>query len=202
MDECTSQRQTGESKHGKATRFGSGHSRMLSDIQNQKIAAMPPQNCQTVDGWYLVGSAVEHYSTGTDPNVSRSKQPTVYVKSIIDPATGFGTASKGILAEPYRGKRLRMTAWLKTENVTGWAGIWMRIDGPNRKSLGFDNMQERPLKGTLDWKRYAIVLDVPEESIHVAFGVMLNGNGQIWADDVCFETVSRDVPTTGIPMRG
>ncbi len=27
-----------------------------------------------------------------------------------------------------------------------------RIDGPESKSLGFDNMQNRPIKGTTDWQ--------------------------------------------------
>lgn len=33
------------------------------------------------------------------------------------------------------------------------AGLWMRVDSPTPTPLAFDNMQARPIKGTLDWRR-------------------------------------------------
>lgn len=41
-----------------------------------------------------------------------------------------------------------------------------------------------------------IVLDVPEEAQEVAFGLLLTGKGQVWMDDLNFEVVGKDVPTT------
>lgn len=41
-------------------------------------------------------------------------------------------------------------------------GLWFRVDGTTGKSLSFDNMQDRAVKGTTEWARYEIVLDVPE----------------------------------------
>ncbi len=73
----------------------------------------------------------------------------------------------------------------------------MRVDGPqNRQSLAFDNMQDRPIRGTTDWVRYAIVLDVPNEAVTIAFGALLSGSGQIWMDDLQFEIVGNDTATT------
>src|SRR5262245_54877887 len=59
-------------------------------------------------------------------------------------------------------------------------------------------MENRPIKGTTDWKKYGLVLDVPEESISINFGVLLSGGGQAWVDDLQLEVVSQDVLTTGI----
>ncbi|HMQ34402.1 MAG TPA: hypothetical protein PKD53_26945 [Chloroflexaceae bacterium] len=69
------------------------------------------------------------------------------------------------------GQRLRFAAAVRSERVANWAGLWMRIDGPGNRTLGFDNMQGRPIQGTRDWERHAIVLDVPPESevISIAF---------------------------------
>jgi len=57
-------------------------------------------------------------------------------------------------------------------------------------------MHDREIKGTSDWKKYEIVLDVPEISDTIDFGFGNDGKGQVWADDFQFEVVGQDVPTT------
>lgn len=47
----------------------------------------------------------------------------------------------------YAGKRLKMSGGAKSEGVEDCAGFWMHVDGPDNKSLSFDNMQDRPIKG-------------------------------------------------------
>lgn len=69
-----------------------------------------------------------------------------------DEAKGFGTLTQWFRADEYRGKRLRMTAYVRTSGVERWAGLWMRIDGKEKTGLAFDNMMRRPVKGTTDWK--------------------------------------------------
>ncbi len=78
---------------------------------------------------------------------------------------------QSISAENYLDKRLRLSGFIKSKDVNGWSGMWMRIDGDNGKQLGFDNMQTRPIKGTTDWKQYEIVLDVPANSKTINYGV-------------------------------
>ena len=62
--------------------------------------------------------------------------------------------------------------------------------------LGLDNMQNRPIIGTSDWRKYEIVLDIPEDGAVIGFGVLLQGKGEIWWDDVKLEVVGQEVPTT------
>ena len=52
------------------------------------------------------------------------------------------------VAGEYLGKRLRFSGSMKAEDVKGWAGFWMRLDAETRRCVGFDNMQERAVKGT------------------------------------------------------
>jgi hypothetical protein len=99
-------------------------------------------------------------------------------------------------AEQYLGKRVRMTGFVEAESVEGWAGLWMRVDGTERASISFDNMQQRPIKGTLPWQRYEIVLDVPAESSSISFGILLSGKGKVYLDDMRFEEAARSVKTT------
>ena len=104
---------------------------------------------------------------------------------------------QGIKADDYRGKRVRLSGYVKGENIAQYAGLWLRVDGAGY-SLNFDNMSNRPIKGTTDWKKYEVVLDVPEESIAIAFGILLRGEGQVWIDDLQLEVVGQDMPTTGL----
>ena len=96
----------------------------------------------------------------------------------------------------YRGKRLRFSAYVKTQNVEQWVGLWMRMDRSRQEGISFDNMQNRPIRGTNNWQKYEIVLDVPQETTGIFFGILLVGAGHAWLSDVQFETVSDSVPTT------
>jgi hypothetical protein len=91
---------------------------------------------------------------------------------------------------------LRMSAWVRTENADS-AQLWLRLDSA-KGMVGFDNMNNRPVRGTVDWKKYEIVLDVPANTVNVAFGVFLAGKGQAWVDDFVFEVVGKDTPSTNM----
>jgi hypothetical protein len=87
------------------------------------------------------------------------------MKCITPKPGGFGTLMQMFEAGEMKDKRYRLTGWTKAAGVSGWAGMWMRVDGPAKgKSLAFDNMRDRPIQGTEDWTKHEIVLDVPEST--------------------------------------
>jgi len=169
-----------------------------------------PSRVQNLDfeagmaGWFLAGNKPQDYRIGSDATAPHGGTASGYLQATSDPLGGFGTLMQTAKADPYRGTRVRMSGWAKADGVADWAGLWMRVDGPDtgktQRSLSFDNMQNRPIKGTSDWTRYEIVLDVPPASIEIAFGILLQGVGEVWLDDVQFATVGSDVPTTGMPL--
>jgi hypothetical protein len=118
----------------------------------------------------------------------------------IENPEGFGTLMQCFATQKHLGKRVRMSLWLKTEDVEKWAAAWMRVDGAGQgKMLAFDNMCSRRINGTTDWKKYDIVLDVPHGSTNICFGAMLSGPGKIWVDDISFEEVDDTVEVTDCP---
>jgi hypothetical protein len=143
------------------------------------------------EGWFAAGSHPKDYDMGKDSKTTHSGKASAYVHSNKESIGGFGTLMQMVQADKFLGQRVRMIGYIKAENVTGWAGMWMRVDGKadKTKSLSFDNMQNRSITGTTDWKKCEIVLDVPAESSAIAFGVLLNGTGKVWFDDVSFEKV-------------
>lgn len=109
-----------------------------------------------------------------------------------------GALFQTIKAEHYRGQRLRLTGQLKTEAVEDWTGLVMRVADSSNETLSFDSLQKYAITGDTDWKRYEIVLDVPENSATISVGLILEGKGTVWLDDVQIEVVTDDVSTTSI----
>jgi hypothetical protein len=60
----------------------------------------------------------------------------------------------------------------------------------------FDNMQDRPIRGTQQWTMYDVVLEVPPDSTGISFGALLTGPGEVWLSGVKFNVVGQDVPVT------
>jgi hypothetical protein len=151
-------------------------------------------------GWFPAGSRPKDFKMSVDRSVAHSGKASASLKSVVSEPAGFGTLMQTFKADAYRGKRVRMSGYARSQEVKKWAGLWMRVDGPQGEPLAFDNMENRALKGTGDWQKYEIVLDVPESAQEVAFGLLINGAGQVWMDDLGFEVVGKDVPTTGPKM--
>lgn len=153
---------------------------------------------QAPQGWLSGGSNPGDYEITIDPDTYHSTSPSGTIKSVKEKPRGFATLMQDFHAKKYRGKRMQFSAFIKTKGVEGWAGLWMKVEGPGHESLGFDNMKDKAIKGTNDWKQYTIVLDVPKESRLIAFGVLLSGKGTVWIDDVTFEEVTKAVESTNM----
>ena len=95
------------------------------------------------------------------------------------------------LPNNYAGKKITLSGYLKTENVTdGFAGLWMRID----PDVAFNNMQKVGLKGTNDWKKYEITLNMsPENTQQIVIGALLSGKGKIWVDNLKVSIDGKDI---------
>jgi len=64
--------------------------------------------------------------------------------------------------------------------------------------VAFDNTQNRSIKGTRGWQKYAVMLDVPQDANGIFFGVLLTGGGgEVWIRDAKIEVVGPEVLPTG-----
>jgi hypothetical protein len=107
---------------------------------------------------------------------------------------GEWTATNYAIRETFKGHSIKLTGYLKTENVTGTgAGLWMRIDG-TEKNLAFDNMMKTPVTGTTDWKQYSIELDYDDENAEtITVGGLIVGEGKLWMDDLHISIDGKDI---------
>jgi hypothetical protein len=111
--------------------------------------------------WREITYVPEEYDVNLDPAAAFEGH---YGASIVrltptKSTEEFGGLIQAVRAEAWRGRRILMRGWIKTENA-GYGAMWLRIDS-NRRSLALDNMSRRPIEGTTGWAPYEIVLDVP-----------------------------------------
>jgi erythromycin esterase-like protein len=84
-----------------------------------------------------------------------------------------------------RGKRVVVSGWIKTENVTGgYAGLLWRADTATKTAAALQNMYHSGPRGTTDWQRYEFAVDVPADATVIEFGMLLEGKGKAWFDDL------------------
>jgi hypothetical protein len=152
------------------------------------------------EGWILAGSKPTSYEVGIDAQAAYNGHPSAYLKAKEPVSEGFGTLMQAFRADKYLGKRVRLSAFVKSDGVQDWAGLWMRVD-KDKDSVAFDNMKARPIKGTTDWQKYEVVLDVPQDATGIFYGILLSRTGTVWLNSVELEVVGSDVPTTGKSLK-
>ena len=167
------------------------------------VAFVTNLTAQTVDisknseDWSYRETVDGSYQMGPDTSDELTNQSVLSIKSIKKDIKGFGNIMQTIQPDLYLGKTIKMSGYVKSEDVKSWAGLWMRVDFYKSVVLSFDNMQNRAIKGTTDWTKYEVVLFVPTEATAISYGVLLNGKGQIWFKDIVVEVVEETVQETG-----
>jgi hypothetical protein len=154
------------------------------------------------NGWFITGRNPKSYQMGVDTGSGKDGKDAMTIKSIEKNIEGFSTLATQCRPDKYFGKRVRLTGYIKTKEVSSWAGFWFRVDGETQNEvLAFDNMKDgktdRSITGTTGWRQYEIVLDVPFNAKNILYGALLSGTGQIWFEQVKLEIVDAFIPTTG-----
>jgi RNA polymerase sigma factor (sigma-70 family) len=166
------------------------------------MAGLPryPQNLDWsagTKGWTFRAGPSENFDWGIDTNMVYQGKPCFFLKT---ESWIKGVLQQAFEAYEYRGKRLRLSGFLKTEQVEssplwgsfkGGITLGLQIEGINEK-LRQVSAREHPLQGTHDWTRHELEVDVPQESISVEFGLVFTGRGQVWLSDVQLEVVDEN----------
>jgi hypothetical protein len=176
-------------------------STVVAQTESQ-ISSDKTVSAQSFKSWVITpDSDRKSYEFKLDDSVYRSATKSASISSVRADAgvqlIRRGALMQTIKADVYRGKRMRLSAFVKSENAEQ-AALWFRIDGEGMQRLGFDGMENRLIKGSSDWSKYEMILDVPVAAQQIVIGAILKGAGQIWVDDFKFEEVGRDVPITSL----
>jgi hypothetical protein len=107
-----------------------------------------------------------------------------------------GNLMQSFKATAYRGKIVRLSAWLRLEasGPEDRGQMWLSVD----RSLGqdgvektgfFDDMSDRAVRAS-EWTLREIRARVDDDATLIKFGVMSIGRGRVWVDRVSFAVVS------------
>jgi erythromycin esterase len=147
------------------------------------------------DGWFVGGQGYEVVLDGADV-----RSGTAALRMTRQEGQGgFGVATATLPVKLARGKTVRLSGDIKAEGVqTGYAGLWLRVDGPGGATLGFDNMavriaegksvrDDRGVRGRTGWKRYSIEVAVDPAAVNINFGCLHSGDGTVRFDALSLE---------------
>jgi hypothetical protein len=169
---------------------------LLAALATSSLVALAAAPEKLPPPWIVTGAGAAKYAAGIDQ--ADGVRGAKFIRSTTDDATTWGALSQGISAQNYLGQRIRFSARVRTDGVTGWAGLWMRVDRAGRP-VAFYNSADKPIKGSTDWQERSVVLDVPNDADAIVFGVIDNGKGQVWIDSLALEAVGQDVPVDHMP---
>jgi len=128
------------------------------------------------DKWFVWGT----HKVSADFNDVQNGKSAMLVNS-AKTGSNFGCGAYRIDAK-YSGSSIELVGYMKTQDVTGHAGLLLRIDGSGGP-IEFDNMQDQAIKGTNDWKKYSVKLKYPERKAKVInIGGIVVGEGKAWFD--------------------
>jgi len=149
------------------------------------------------EGWTAFSKCNKpNYEVGIDNKIFRSAPKSYYVE--INDSTGLKARDacgmyQNIDASKYVGQRVRISAFLKGESITGDGYLISNAINSQGETLAGASTN---IKGTTDWRKVTLVFDVSNSVSTVYLDFSLWGQqGKLWIDDISGpEVVDKDTP--------
>jgi hypothetical protein len=147
--------------------------------------------------WFISGehfaAAKKQYAGATDHTIAYEGSGSGLLESISETAQD-GTLMQVSSASTYKGKRIRFTAFLRSNEVAGRAGLWVRADDTDGTTVAFRNcyFASAPkgfVQGTTGWKQVEISIDIPDTAMDLSFGVQMQSTGTVWIDNASIDVI-------------
>jgi len=166
-----------------------------------ETAPPPPQptSIRIPNNWQLRGSASKNYELRSDGDTvftgNFSAMLSSHDKDVSPNLSGSGV--QAVLASPYVGTRVELSAMLRGEGMRNAGSVWMYVTDPSRVIIAYQVAQMSPTADPGEWGRYGVVMDIPFHGEVLAYGFTLQGKGKLWVDDVHLRAVDNTVAVTG-----
>ena len=176
-----------------------------------------------VSSIHAAGTAPE-YDAVLDRTIFHSGEASGLLRSTTLNPAASGALMQAAQADSYQGKKVRFSAYIKSQDVAGWAGLWLRAEDARGHVVAFQNAitgrsgDNEPIIGNVEWHKVNMVVEIPVLAAAIYYGVQLSGQGSVWIDDasikdtaiawtpagVSWNTAFRDTPPAleklGIPV--
>jgi len=176
-----------------------------SEPHNLSFEEPAPVNAFPPGWWFIQHAGKPSFEFAIDDRGSKTGQRSLRIKRTgTEP---FGLVLQGINADRFRGKRVRLTALMRLDTVEAFgkgalrdmsgAALMLRTQGGG--DLAFDDMRDRPLRGTKPWTVVRAEIDVPTAANRVEFGALLSGTGTLWTTAFKLEVVEPNAAARPTP---
>jgi serine/threonine protein kinase len=145
-------------------------------------------------GWSASASYRDDYRVGVDRQYLLQGKPSLFLTSLVPNPRGQISVRQQFSAEKYRGKRVRLSGSLQPIGVEHAYISLLMISGATTERARGANVS-----GTNSWKKYDIVMDVPDTADSIGIVVGLAGAGTLWTANLTFDVVGPQVPLTEGP---
>ncbi|MGU3661496.1 glyoxalase superfamily protein [Methylobacterium fujisawaense] len=190
-----------------ARQFGLKDWNVLS-AQAKSIDASASRRAKELKVWEFRAAYPDVYDHGADEQARVPHGSSALIRLIPEFAASrypdISKATAGYMqtasARPYRGKRVAVSARLRSEGVSHGATILASVGGAPGRVFAYDNLKDHPdgwLLGNTPWTERRVVIDVDADAESLFFGFLLNGSGAVWAADFSAKEVKTSVPLTG-----
>lgn len=105
----------------------------------------------------------------------------------------YGAVMQSIDAKPWRGKKIRLRAAVRMEEISDEATVhlWMRERFEGGETGLFEFMEDDPIISS-EWEYYEISGVIDERTEKINFGLLMFGTGTAWIDDGSIEIIEEN----------
>ncbi len=161
-------------------------------LLGQAVTALPVETGE----WKLSGStltfAMEATGRATEP-----KGAALSLQSTSDPGRTTGAVTARLSATPFRGRRVTLAGELLASGSGGRGALLIRADAGPTVAVALENSLAEPVRPEHGWSARSVSIPVPDNATVLAFGILLQGGGNVSARGVRLETGGR---FAGLPI--
>ena len=127
---------------------------------------------------------------------------SAYIKSTSNLTSDSDTASLEQWFDPsqFRNQRIRVSGYMRSNNISKNVLLRVVAKSGNARAANLAEIPTGTVRGRQTWQEYSLVVDVPRDSLYISVSMSLEGEGEVWFDDLKVEIVDKSVPLTGSPF--
>ena len=136
------------------------------------------------------------FQASLDTSVSRSGGQSALIRYTSTErwtrARGYGLMNQEFPVADAAGKRVRLSGYIQTDDVRGGsAKLWMTAVDSRGNVVASVADRVPGIHGTVSWTLHEVEMDVPFDAREMTFGILLEGSGKAWFDDLAIQLDGR-----------
>lgn len=133
------------------------------------------------------------FSAGVEADVLFNGREVACVEVLSEKASGYVVLHQFLEYRPYVGKQIKLSGFVKTENVGGIATVWASVSDTKHRRLSSAFIDSQTYD-TKDWTKFELVIDVCDDAFYAYFGGTVRGTGTVWFTVAEIEVLSELPP--------